>query len=105
MSKHTHGPWEWTREGVRYQRLLARRGPEILSGQGYGQAMGVDNLIIGVADARLIAAAPDLLVACKVARNLFASYEPTAIPEWAIEQVDEQLLSAVAKAEGGSDER
>lgn len=47
-----------------------------------------------VANARLIAAAPDLLAACKRAEAAYGA------GNWAGEEIGEQLQAAIAKAEG-----
>jgi hypothetical protein len=64
---------------------------------------GVDDPVYG-ANARLIAAAPDLLTACHNAlddlRTIFRNFKPET--EWTEDDVTAGLVAAIAKAEGAS---
>ena len=95
MSEHTPGPWE--ADGLQvhaHARGVISESPTAKNG-GTFDAM---------ANARLIAAAPDLLVAAKgieeawVERTLNADLSDLAIPD-PIVAVD-KLRAAIAKAEG-----
>ena len=85
MSKHTPGPWEADGEGY----IFGPGTSMIAETRGWG-----DDSINEVANARLIAAAPDLLEACKLALNAF---EKNHCIDW------NDLSRAIAKAEGGTD--
>lgn len=89
MSKHTPGPWFAT----------------VQPGQVVGvhtythQVMYGDDCIASLltkADAHLIAAAPDLLEACKAASKIVHAANTTEA-----DQVYDTLCAAIAKAEGG----
>lgn len=84
--KHTPGPWALIIEDE-YPPIVQR------GCAGGFQVMSHDNMI-AIADAHLIAAAPDLLAACKsIQQNeIMRSVMPS--PLW------HQLVSAIAKAEG-----
>ena len=79
MSKHTPGPWEY--------RLT--EGSDKKLATVYGRGKGIARHVLPE-DARLIAAAPDLLEACKT-----ALYGGGTIAEAA-----EKCRAAIAKAEG-----
>lgn len=69
-SKHTSGPWEWVPDRFRggYSGLVGPDGAEVLfpnhANDGDEGAAWFEDFPTA-ADARLIAAAPDLLAACK----------------------------------------
>lgn len=98
MSGHTNGPWNWssryeTSDGRSTWTLLGEGGYGILSCDGEGnspQGMGDD------ANARLIAAAPELLEALIRLRDCYStSHSPQTRQDcW------EQAFSAIAKAKG-----
>lgn len=71
MSKHTPGPWEWVGSNLLYG---GQRGyDEILAARDDGKPYGMHSALIdhhwnqeqAIANARLIASAPDLLEALK----------------------------------------
>jgi len=93
MRKHTPGPWEW--EWLRSERFA-------LNGNGGDEVIGTfrdGGMDIGEADARLIAAAPDLLEALKGASVVIdACIRNTAtVPVPGISRI---MRAAIAKAEG-----
>lgn len=67
MSGHTPGPWEirTVKQGYPYQ-IVAPNGTHVRNVTRWA-ALSVPALPEGQANARLIAAAPDLLAACKLA--------------------------------------
>ena len=86
MSKHTPGPWH----------VVGESDPEIHGPDGEWITHQVcsgagDENNDGQANARLIAAAPDLLAACKAALVWFDAAQDTAAAK--------QLRTAIAKAE------
>lgn len=74
-SKHTSGPWEWVPDRFRggYSGLVGPDGAEVLfpnhANDGDEGAAWFEDFPTA-ADARLIAAAPDLLAACKAASEV-----------------------------------
>jgi len=89
VAQHTPGPWRWERPRVVY-RIRGPRGEFILEGNQYHVSNG--------ADARLIAAAPDLLVA---ARSALTWCEQGGPMDWALVKVwRDALQAAIEKAEG-----
>ena len=109
MSGHTPGPWklgEFSETGG-YDCMTAggRAGPAYLDGATYGQKtleadMKPDAKARMMADARLIAAAPELLAALE---RLLANYRPDG-SEGAARDI-ELATAALAKAKGAGDER
>lgn len=111
MSKHTPGPWYADDDG-----RIWRRSPNDLYQNGGGVAgdrplalaspgwLGKDVTGYPFADnARLIAAAPDLLEALKRTEELLSSVDgmsPNNIRNIAAELLDDHVLPAIAKAEG-----
>lgn len=98
MSKHTPGPWKLAEavEG-RYTKTNLRRIRSGCEGTEHGAVCEVYGIADGTeahANARLIAAAPDLLTAAK---HLLAALNAkgTAIPE----KAGDELVTAIAKAE------
>lgn len=89
MSTHTPGPWTVMLRGERgtFHVLEAQRH------EAEHTSDGVDGYTVSSANARLIAAAPDLLHACKVALPL--------IEEWlqGTPETADLLRAAIAKAE------
>ena len=115
MSKHTPGPWSVN--GIIYKedasaptgRRSTLTGPTVtadvllvsgVNGQVAEIRRGSNGVgPFGIADARLIAAAPDLLAACKAALSLVESlpYDPT---DRQTLRINDQIEAAIAKAEG-----
>lgn len=107
MSKFTGtpGPWEISElivnsNGERTGVFIAKTGGGIV-GQSYINCTVYD-LEASLRNARLMAAAPDLLEACLRARNQFyaAGYEPKAGSMNPAECLLAQLIAAISKALG-----
>ncbi len=98
MSKHTEGPW-YADDADGSYGVWSEEGPLVaLTQRGmYPNARPLTDSETD-ANARLIAAAPDLLAACRA--TLAHMYDDeTDAPTAA--QLTEQLTRAIAKAEGG----
>lgn len=104
-SKHTQSTWELGEfdESLGYDCMSAgvRAGPAVLDGADYGQRrsaeMEPDAKERMMADAALIAAAPDLLAAARAVVYLFA-YRGEDAADYA-DAVEKQVKAAIAKAE------
>jgi len=96
MSKHTPGPWEYSADWSEYYSAhkhfsLDAGDTNIISGCGCCGSPTISS----EADARLIAAAPDLLEACNLALNALKDND------WnEADGVFIALRAAIAKAEG-----
>ena len=96
---HTPGPWEMKRLnsdlGQRFSFIGGHNSPEgscvVASTPA---AHGTENLRVQEADARLIAAAPDLLAACDAAIALLDTTTPSGRKAY------EMARAAIDKAEG-----
>jgi len=100
MSKHTPGPWKFT--GGYAPAVKTQTGHHICGGiLGIPDQIGGYSLAECSANARLIAAAPDLLAALKDWQELRDSEgdDGRDVVEW-IERVERQMRAAIAKAEG-----
>ena len=90
-TQHTPGPWSVTK----FNEVMASNGALVASCY---KLNGLANL---KANTRLIAAAPDLLVALKLCEgnidSLLASAHPRVFGGWL-----EAIRAAIAKAEGGA---
>lgn len=75
-----------------------RVGPVVLDGRHYGQRpcaeIAPEALVKLMSDARLIAAAPELLRACKMVAEMAVHWEPLTPGDIA------EVKAAIAKAEG-----
>ncbi len=94
-SKHTPGPWNWAKSDINGRYSIYRNGPLAYC----GDTTAVDG--DGEANARLIAAAPDLLVALQSFDDAFSHYcdgDPSP-EEWAALKA---ARAAIAKATGGA---
>jgi hypothetical protein len=96
--QHTPGPWEHRSGTI----LGAHETHPVKSGQGFVASIGFPARETGYSDlqlanARLIAAAPDLLAALEWA---LAQMEPSMDPDW--QAAHAAALEALAKAKGGS---
>ena len=91
---HTPGPWEWVREEEVSAWSLA---PGVLLTDytdGTPDGDGIDR-----ANARLIAAAPDLLLACQRLRAHISLLDLDEMPSHMIDELRD-ASAAIAKAEG-----
>jgi hypothetical protein len=100
MSGHTPGPWD-TQE-------CSNGGLVLLRGK-YGKHAQSHLQIVPKEDARLIAAAPDLYEACRIALDSLRAWNEMSVPREMREAVKRSyehspeikgLLAALAKAEG-----
>ena len=114
MSKHTPGPWT----AVKNSAYWEIDGPDDFGGvadtcaSSAGEPDFGRSMALGEANARLIAAAPDLLAACKAALELAEGDDPgagcdtreeaeAARCRWR-ESIEQSIRAAIAKAEGGA---
>ena len=96
--QHTPGPWRWVPQpdySWQYQDLMSASGEVVLSGEEAPDPSGIE---ISHADARLIAAAPDLLEALE-ALMVTIDAQINAGLRWDPEEVA-AARSAIAKARG-----
>jgi hypothetical protein len=110
MSKHTPGPWHYQEKSDAYTHII--RGPNNEYVAGFSQHSNGRS----EADARLAAAAPELLEAARVAleslrawnaididsRNLDDDMKAAVIRSYEASPEIQGLLKAIAKAEGRS---
>ena len=97
MSKHTLGPWRLEADKAHFYSMTAIVGGSKMNSQphsfpGYEmivQVGGTADVFTLEANARLIAAAPDLLEACKVALGIIG-----------FGAEHDQISAAIAKAKG-----
>lgn len=104
-NQHTPGPWTIADDNGIDIGIIARK-----QGKG-GQMVAMATVDEDVpqddderlSNARLIAAAPDLLAACKIAEGAFGALASVNnLPSGWHMSVVVQLLAAIAKAEGGA---
>ncbi|MET0210352.1 MAG: hypothetical protein ABW220_15005 [Burkholderiaceae bacterium] len=95
-AKHTPGPWTYFPK----EKYAEHHVSVPLPGRTFKQALFPDGCPTAnaEADARLIAAAPELLEAAQAAWNCIAELSPTQ----ARVEVVQMLHAAIAKAEGGA---
>lgn len=99
-AQHTPGPWHWTsRNGKHYLVTTGDSPHEIVLGWPCGMEDGswFTGDSYGAADARLIAAAPDLLAACQ---KFVASFK--SLQREKCDVAHRMAVEAIAKAEGRS---
>lgn len=89
-TKHTPGPWYTTAKGNKYQAQIAQ--------EPTGKTISV-TYTGNDADARLIAAAPDLLAALEALVSIIYSEQPN--PSVSLRALIPQARAAIAKAKGG----
>lgn len=90
--KHTPGPWQ-----MRSQRIQRAATVEAPGRTPICVTTGVESKVTHEANARLIAAAPDLLAALEAVAEFWAGGD---VPP----ELDAQMRAALAKATGGNDE-
>ena len=88
MADHTPGPWEWDKSMGTWVKMDGRVGARII---GIGKYPEVSDSEVH-ANARLIAAAPEMLEALELMRD-------ARIPEEYAEAID-KARTAIAKAKG-----
>lgn len=95
MSAHTPGPWKVLAD-TRTGAVDVWSGARFVCTVGVPGASGDESI---EPDAALIAAAPDLLAACKAALSLVESlpYDPT---DRQTLRINDQIADAIARAEG-----
>lgn len=89
MGKHTEGPWEFDQDNGEYPQWVRGAGGEVISGCG---CCGSPNL--GIDDAQLIAAAPDLLEALELADAALSGANMN------MNVVERKVKAAIARARG-----
>lgn len=94
-------PWQWIHTPATDQVIAVSTlsGPTVLCRYWPGFGAPDERL---TADARLIAAAPELLAACKLALHQFKSVEMSDVALDSDAAVLTQMEAAIAKAEGQS---
>lgn len=103
MSKHTPGPWNIAQESIDKEwHIVTASGGRIMANVHIEAGNEMD-----AANARLIAAAPDLLAACKdVARQANMNIDADDPDNWHLAEITrsavELVFAAIAKAEGGA---
>ena len=100
MSKHTPGPWMWDCDVIKNDPLERVRYRVVARGKTVTQCYYSSSDESAQHDARLIAAAPDLLEALREYRAaiLFAQDKQALMS--AIKSADDKARAAIAKAEG-----
>jgi len=102
MSKHTPGPWKIAqqyKDEANYPIGAYRIGTD----KRDGHDVAVVQCVYREANARLIAAAPELLLALKELLQTAPAFLPESADKWAIDDYAEALKNAtkaIAKAEG-----
>lgn len=96
MSKHTLGPWTVDTDTGGRKPIMAKDGITSVA-----HTDGLENEDLDEANARLIAAAPEMLQALKRAVSML---QAVGMPADAIPQDLEKMEDAIAKAEGEHNE-
>ncbi len=103
-SKHTPGPWDWLNSDIGQDgTLVGRRGENVIHHDAYeGMWFATHDEHRDAANARLIAAAPDLLEALQ---ELYAldTHQGNHGTCWLHPHTAEKVRAAITKATGGSD--
>jgi hypothetical protein len=104
MSKHTPGPWSLDQPGKISTSIIGPDGEFVIAGEGDAWMVPFACRDEAVANATLVAAAPDLLAAAKEAlsyiRALYQTAHGKGLPS--NNSMAKQLRDAIAKAEGES---
>ena len=105
MSEYTPGPWHETFNGGRRPYVIRSASGAIVGESYWDNAVMDEPTVESAANARLIAAAPELLDVCKHALFLLSGLstdgEITMTPEGK-DRITAELRAAIAKAEGKS---
>jgi hypothetical protein len=106
MTKHTDGPWEDREVGQNWIEILGKPD-EYKSRLILGTVLPTQYESLGKSDeqkanARLMAAAPDLLEACKEIHKLWCCPPPKRIKDWSArcDVMADYARQAIAKAQG-----
>jgi len=102
MAKHTPGPWHIEEHGIYVKNRVWVSADRVRVAVVDQEYIGGEPATLSIANARLIAAAPDLLAACKSVLVWFERWawdedEPPASWGW---ELKDELAAAIAKAEG-----
>ncbi len=101
MSKHTPGPWRWD-DDVWEDFDFTERAPWLIAGGIATPILHGEMRCTSEANARLIAASPDLLEALKRALP-FLEFVSDEIEEADLASAERQARAAIRKAEGSDD--
>jgi hypothetical protein len=100
MKTHTPGPWEYVQDGDEPYWSIGMNGNNPISGQVM--------VYTTAEDARLIAAAPELLAALRQAKSelidLYEKAYPESEPENSMTAAIDRAIAAIKKAEGSDEE-
>jgi hypothetical protein len=96
-TRHTPGPWRVNGFNKRGDRVVGDLDGGVANVYCEEDSVRADP--IGEANAHLIAAAPDLLDACKLAHSYFHNREGRDLADLGLD-ASKALTSAIAKAEG-----
>lgn len=96
MSEHTKGPWAYSRSAT------PEYAPQysVYSETGFGGDLAIVKGEFAGYDAKLIAAAPDLLAALKRAQDLLIELRANDLTDPEDEQTMSDIEAAIAKATG-----
>lgn len=98
MTKATHTPGPWERFPVPGHGLEVWTEGDGPRDSGLPSAKPICEVLTTVADANLIAAAPDLLAACELALTIIPKFYPGERNDIA----SRKIKAAIAKAKGGA---
>lgn len=107
MMGYTPGPWKWWDESTgrpkKYDcaKLLGKDGRTIINKYGKAGDLSLGTSEEDVANARLIAAAPKLLAACKLTAQWLRNFVEAEGPSDQVAVLQRIVDAAIAEAEGG----
>ena len=102
---HTPGPWEWQDRAGYYHDLVATKTGRVVHSDGSAYGEYDADIDVKGPDARLIAAAPELLEACEALLQINNEREPftyAGMWEWKKRkyEAEQKARTAIAKARG-----
>jgi len=101
MSKHTPGPWTIGHDGYNANLICAEDATICSVYRIWSNATVAECAkCAGMGDARLIAAAPDLLEACEAAHTELLFLHQNHVTARRLDLIIQKLRGALAKAEG-----
>jgi len=101
MNKHTPGPWSWQANKAHRVAIDGHDGTEVIRAEEYAGSAWID---ISEENARLIAAAPELLETLKAIRDAeWRGWEELASPEEFVRWAKSRANHAISKANGESE--